>query len=61
MKPREVIKTGQSDMFRSRLDQIINLGHEKAVLADPIDWKFCPIHLAWLIRTGPVIRRCRRG
>jgi len=40
MKPREVIKTGQSDMFRSRLDQIIDLGHEKAVLADRIDWQF---------------------
>ena len=40
MKPREVIKTGQSDMFRSRLDQIIDLGHEKAVLADRSDGQF---------------------
>jgi len=26
--------TGQHDMFRSRLDQIIHMGHEKVVLAD---------------------------
>ena len=40
MKPQEPIKTGQSDMFRSRLDQIIHMGHEKVVLADRIDWQF---------------------
>ena len=40
MKPQEPIKTGQKDMFRSRLDQIIDLGHEKVVLADRIDWRF---------------------
>ena len=40
MKPREPIKTGQSDMFRSRLDQIIDLSHEKVVLADRIAWQF---------------------
>ena len=40
MKPREPVKTGQSDMFRSRLDQIIDLGHEKVVLADRIDWRY---------------------
>ncbi len=40
MKPREPFKTGQFDMFRSRLDQIINMGHEKAILADKIDWQF---------------------
>jgi len=48
MKPQEPIKTGQSDMFRSRLDQIIHMGHEKVVLADRIDWQFS------------AIRRCRR-
>ncbi|MBC8270410.1 MAG: IS5 family transposase [Rhodospirillaceae bacterium] len=40
MKPKEVIKTGQHDMFRSRLDQIIHMGHEKVVLAGKIDWQF---------------------
>ena len=42
MKPREVLETCQSDMFRSRLDQIIDMRHPKAVLARQIDWR----HLA---------------
>ena len=37
MKPREPVQTGQHDMFRSRLDQILNMGHPKVVLADTID------------------------
>ena len=40
MKPQEPIKTGQSDMFRSRRDQIIHMDHEKVVLAERIDWQF---------------------
>lgn len=40
MKPKEVVETGQSDMFRSRLDQIIDLRHEKVILAGKIDWQF---------------------
>jgi transposase, IS5 family len=39
MKPREALETGQNDMFRSRLDQIIDMGHPKAVLARQIDWR----------------------
>ena len=37
MKPREAFEAGQSDMLRSRLDQIIDMGHQKAVLARQID------------------------
>ena len=34
-------KTPQSDdLFRSRLDQIINLKHELVLLADRIDWSY---------------------
>jgi IS5 family transposase len=40
MKPSEPVYTGQHDMFRSRLDQIIHMGHEKVVLAGKIDWQF---------------------
>jgi IS5 family transposase len=40
MKPSEPVDTGQHDMFRSRLDQIIHMGHEKVVLADRTDWQF---------------------
>ena len=40
MKPKEPALSGQNDMFRSRLDQIIDLNHEKVILADKIDWQF---------------------
>ncbi len=40
MKPKEPQETGQLDAFRSRLDQIIDMGHEKVVLANKIDWQF---------------------
>jgi len=40
MKPREPETTGQQDMFRSRLDQILDMGHAKVVLAQRIDWDF---------------------
>jgi len=40
MKPTEPVKMGQHDMFRSRLDQIIDLDHEKVILADKINWQF---------------------
>ena len=41
MKPREPRESGQHDMFRSRLDQILDMGHEKVILSDKIDWQFC--------------------
>ena len=40
MKPKEPVESGQHDMFRSRLDQIIDMSHEKVVLAAAIDWQF---------------------
>lgn len=40
MKPKEPVQSGQHDMFRSRLDQIIDMRHEKVVLAQRIDWNF---------------------
>lgn len=40
MKPKEPVETGQGDMFRSRLDQILDMDHAKVVLADKIDWQF---------------------
>jgi len=38
MRPRKRATTGAGDLFRARLDQIINLKHELAQLADAIDW-----------------------
>lgn len=40
MKPKERVQTGQQDLLRSRLDQIIDMSHEKVVLAERIDWEF---------------------
>ena len=41
MRPRKLEKSGSDDLFRSRLDQIINMKHPLVTLADRIDW-------AWL-------------
>src|SRR5438034_7803105 len=38
MRPKKHKKTGSNDLFRARLDQIINLKHELAQLAGKIDW-----------------------
>src|SRR6202521_1392714 len=40
MRPRERRETGKQDLFRSRLDQIIDLNHALAKLARTIDWGF---------------------
>ena len=40
MRPRERRESGEQDLFRARLDQIIDLNHELAKLARAIDWRF---------------------
>jgi IS5 family transposase len=40
MRPKERRDSGQNDLFRSRLDQIVDLGHPLAKLAQTIDWRF---------------------
>ena len=40
MRPRVRRDTGQTDIFRARLDQIINLDHELVRLGHLIDWSF---------------------
>jgi transposase, IS5 family len=40
MRPKKHETTGEGDLFRARLDQIINLKHELAQLASKIDWDF---------------------
>ncbi len=41
MRPKQQPKARHDDLFRARLDRIINMRHELVVLADKIDW-------AWL-------------
>jgi IS5 family transposase len=38
MRPKQHTTTGSADLFRARLDQIINLKHELVALAGKIDW-----------------------
>jgi IS5 family transposase len=40
MRPRERRETGEQDLFRSRLDQIIDMDHPLAKLARTVDWGF---------------------
>src|SRR5208282_4362749 len=40
MRPRERRESGEQDMFRSRLDQVINMDHPLVKLARAIDWRF---------------------
>jgi len=40
MRPRERRESGQSDLFKARLDQIVDLNHPLAKLARAIDWRF---------------------
>lgn len=46
MRPRKTLPSGSSDLFRSRLDQIINMNHELVRLARKIDWEWIDEELA---------------
>ena len=40
MRPPERRETGEQDLFRSRLDQIIDLKHPLVTLGRTVDWEF---------------------
>ena len=40
MRPKERQDSGQKDLFRARLDQIVDMGHPLAKLARSVDWGF---------------------
>ena len=46
MRPKSTDQSGSGDLFRSRLDQIINMKHELVRLADEIDWDWIDDELA---------------
>lgn len=46
MRPKKHETTGAGDLFRARLDQIINLKHELAQLAGAIDWDWIDREIA---------------
>jgi len=37
-RPKKPQTTGEGDLFRARLDQIINMKHELVQIASKIDW-----------------------
>jgi transposase, IS5 family len=53
MKPRERRETGQSDLFKARLDQIIDMGHPRVRLAQRIDWGFLEQEFGAVYADGP--------
>ena len=53
MKPRERRETGEQDLFRSRLDQIINMDHELVRLAGTISWHFIEVRCGEAYKDGP--------
>jgi len=40
MKPRQQEPVTHDDLFRSRLDNIINMAHELVALSERIDWSY---------------------
>jgi transposase, IS5 family len=46
MRPKKHKTMGSGDLFRARLDQIINMKHELVQLADKIDWDFLDSEIA---------------
>ncbi len=46
MRPKQQPKARHDDLFRARLDQIINMKHELVVLAGKIDWAWLDAQLA---------------
>jgi IS5 family transposase len=58
MRPKKQETTGAGDLFRARLDQIINMKHELVQLAGKIDWDFLDAEIApALQRQGPARHR----
>jgi IS5 family transposase len=52
-RPRERRESGHQDLFRSRLDQIINMNHELVRLAGVIDWPFLEDRFGEVYSDGP--------
>ena len=53
MRPRERREGGEQDLFRSRLDQIIDMNHALVKLARTIDWRFLEEKLGAVYTAGP--------
>ena len=61
MRPKERRDGGQKDLFRARLDQIVDMSHPLPKLAATIDWDFLESVSARHTPTFRGVRPCRRG
>jgi IS5 family transposase len=46
MRPKKPKVTAEGDLFRARLDQIINMKHELVQLAGKVDWEWIDQQIA---------------
>jgi transposase, IS5 family len=53
MKPRATVESGEQDLFRSRLDQIIDMQHQLVKLAAAINWAHLEKVCGQAYRDGP--------
>jgi transposase, IS5 family len=53
MRPKERRETGQTDLFRARLDQIVDLNHPLAKLSRTIAWSFLEERFGAVYSDGP--------
>jgi IS5 family transposase len=53
MRPNERRESGQTDLFRARLDQIVDLEHPLVKLARVIDWRFLEERFGAVYTDGP--------
>ena len=53
MKPRTTVESGEQDLFRSRLDQIIDMQHQLVKLAATINWAHLERVCGKAYRDGP--------
>ena len=53
MKPREICESGEQDLFRSRLDQIIDMSHQLVKLAKVVKWERLQAACGAAYRDGP--------
>lgn len=53
MRPRERRESGQNDLFKARLDQIVDMNHPLVKLARTIDWGFLEKSFGAVYSDGP--------
>ena len=53
MRPKERRETGQTDLFRARLDQIVDPSHALVKLTRAIDWRFLEERFGVVYEDGP--------